>query len=115
MGASAFPQNGGFNPSGTVAALTYWCADAIKGRYLTRPCPLEWPRDDPDPPRIPAGDPGGSRTRGERGFGHGRGSPGCARGLSGDPREPVPELRVHHALARAGGGGGERVRTGEVA
>ena len=40
VGASAFPQNGGYNPSGTVAALTYWCADAIKGRYLKQPGPL---------------------------------------------------------------------------
>jgi gluconate 2-dehydrogenase alpha chain len=37
VGASAFPQNGGSNPSGTVAALTYWCADAITGRYLKQP------------------------------------------------------------------------------
>jgi gluconate 2-dehydrogenase alpha chain len=40
VGASAFPQNGGYNPSGTVAALTYWCTDAIKGRYLKQPGPL---------------------------------------------------------------------------
>jgi gluconate 2-dehydrogenase alpha chain len=40
VGASAFPQNAGYNPSGTVGALTYWCADAIKGRYLKQPGPL---------------------------------------------------------------------------
>jgi gluconate 2-dehydrogenase alpha chain len=40
VGASAFPQNAGYNPSGTVGALTYLCADAIKSRYLKRPGPL---------------------------------------------------------------------------
>jgi gluconate 2-dehydrogenase alpha chain len=34
IGASAFPQNGGYNPTGTVGALTYWAADAMKNRYL---------------------------------------------------------------------------------
>ena len=29
MGATAFPQNAGYNPTGTVAALTYWSLDAI--------------------------------------------------------------------------------------
>ena len=29
MGASAFPQNAGYNPTGTVGALTYWALDAI--------------------------------------------------------------------------------------
>ena len=40
IGASAFPQNGGYNPTGTVGALTYWAVDAIKNRYLKRPGPL---------------------------------------------------------------------------
>ena len=40
IGASAFPQNGGYNPTGTVGALTYWAVDAIKKRYLNRPGPL---------------------------------------------------------------------------
>lgn len=40
MGACAFPQNPGYNPTGTVAALTYWAADAIKNRYLKNPGPL---------------------------------------------------------------------------
>jgi gluconate 2-dehydrogenase alpha chain len=39
MGASAFPQNAGYNPTGTVGALTYWSLEAIK-RYLKSPGPL---------------------------------------------------------------------------
>ncbi|WP_044559344.1 GMC family oxidoreductase [Azospirillum sp. B4] len=40
MGASAFPQNPGYNPTGTVAALTYWSLQAVKDRYLKSPGPL---------------------------------------------------------------------------
>jgi gluconate 2-dehydrogenase alpha chain len=40
MGACAFPQNPGYNPTGTVAALTYWAAEAIKSQYLKSPGPL---------------------------------------------------------------------------
>jgi gluconate 2-dehydrogenase alpha chain len=40
IGASAFPQNPGYNPTGTVAALAYWAADAIRTRYLKAPGPL---------------------------------------------------------------------------
>ncbi len=40
MGASAFPQNAGYNPTGTVAALAYWALDAIRNRYLKEPGPL---------------------------------------------------------------------------
>jgi gluconate 2-dehydrogenase alpha chain len=40
MGASAFPQNPGYNPTGTVAALAYWSAAAIRSRYLKSPGPL---------------------------------------------------------------------------
>ena len=40
MGASAFPQNAGYNPTGTVGALTYWAVDAIKNQYLKSPGPL---------------------------------------------------------------------------
>jgi len=40
MGSSVFPQNAGYNPTGTVGALTYWAADAIKQRYLKSPGPL---------------------------------------------------------------------------
>jgi gluconate 2-dehydrogenase alpha chain len=39
-GASVFPQNHGYNPTGTVGALAYWTADAITGRYLKNPAPL---------------------------------------------------------------------------
>lgn len=34
IGASAFPQNAGFNPTGTVGALAYRAADAIVSRYV---------------------------------------------------------------------------------
>jgi gluconate 2-dehydrogenase alpha chain len=40
MGACAFPQNHGYNPTGTVGALTYWAADAIVNQYLKKPGPL---------------------------------------------------------------------------
>ena len=40
IGASAFPQNAGYNPTGTVGALAYWAADAIKSRYIKSPGPL---------------------------------------------------------------------------
>jgi gluconate 2-dehydrogenase alpha chain len=40
IGASAFPQNAGYNPTGTVAALAYWSAAAIRTRYLQNPGPL---------------------------------------------------------------------------
>ena len=37
FGSSAFPQNAGYNPTGTVAALAYWSAAAITSRYLKAP------------------------------------------------------------------------------
>ncbi|NML42300.1 GMC family oxidoreductase [Ramlibacter sp. G-1-2-2] len=40
LGSGAFPQNPGYNPTGTVAALAYWAADAIRTRYLKAPGPL---------------------------------------------------------------------------
>jgi len=40
MGASVFPQNPGYNPTGTVGALTYWAADALRTKYLKNPGPL---------------------------------------------------------------------------
>jgi gluconate 2-dehydrogenase alpha chain len=40
MGAGAFPQNAGYNPTATVAALTYHAAQEIIARYLTAPGPL---------------------------------------------------------------------------
>ncbi|MGE5084686.1 MAG: GMC family oxidoreductase [Bacillota bacterium] len=40
IGASNFPQNASYNPTGTVGALIYWAADAIKNKYLKNPGPL---------------------------------------------------------------------------
>jgi gluconate 2-dehydrogenase alpha chain len=40
IGASAFPQNHGYNPTGTVGALAYWAANAIRTQYLKSPGPL---------------------------------------------------------------------------
>ena len=40
QGASAFPQNAGYNPTGTVGALAYWSAAAIRSQYLKKPGPL---------------------------------------------------------------------------
>ena len=40
MGASAFPQNAGYNPTGTVGALAFWAAKAIREQYLKKPGPL---------------------------------------------------------------------------
>lgn len=40
MGAGAFPQNAGYNPTATVAALTYHAAQQIIGQYLKAPGPL---------------------------------------------------------------------------
>ena len=37
MGASAYPQNAGYNPTGTVGALAYHTADAIASRYVQSP------------------------------------------------------------------------------
>jgi gluconate 2-dehydrogenase alpha chain len=37
LGASAFPQNAGYNPTLTVGALAYWAADAIRNKYLKNP------------------------------------------------------------------------------
>lgn len=39
-GAGLFPQNAGYNPTGTVAALAYWSADAIIDQYLRAEGPL---------------------------------------------------------------------------
>ena len=39
-GASGFPQNAGYNPTGTLSALAFWSADAIRNRYLKNPGPL---------------------------------------------------------------------------
>ena len=34
IGASNYPQNASWNPTGTLGALTYWAIDAIKNNYL---------------------------------------------------------------------------------
>lgn len=39
-GASAFPQNIGYNPTGLIGGLTYWSAKAIRENYLKNPGPL---------------------------------------------------------------------------
>ncbi|MEW9572766.1 GMC family oxidoreductase [Rhodanobacter sp. Si-c] len=39
-GASAFPQNIGYNPTGLIGGLTYWAAKAIRENYLKNPGPL---------------------------------------------------------------------------
>jgi len=39
-GATAFPQNAGYNPTGTVGALAFWAADAIRKQYMKNPGPL---------------------------------------------------------------------------
>jgi gluconate 2-dehydrogenase alpha chain len=40
VGASAFPHNSGYNPTGTVSALTLWALHAIRNQYLKSPGPL---------------------------------------------------------------------------
>jgi gluconate 2-dehydrogenase alpha chain len=40
MGASGFPQNAGYNPTDTLAALAFWSANAIRTQYLKNPGPL---------------------------------------------------------------------------
>ena len=40
MGAGAFPQNAGYNPTATVAALAYHSAKAVIERYLKSPGPM---------------------------------------------------------------------------
>jgi gluconate 2-dehydrogenase alpha chain len=40
VGASNFPQHGGYNPTGTVGALAYHTADALITRYLPSPAML---------------------------------------------------------------------------
>jgi gluconate 2-dehydrogenase alpha chain len=40
MGASVFPQNASYNPTGIVGALAYWSANAITTQYLKNPEPL---------------------------------------------------------------------------
>jgi gluconate 2-dehydrogenase alpha chain len=40
LGASVFPQNASYNPTGTVGALAYFSAEAVVMRYLKHPGPL---------------------------------------------------------------------------
>ncbi len=40
IGANAFPQNNGYNPTGLVGGLAYWAATAIREQYLKNPGPL---------------------------------------------------------------------------
>jgi gluconate 2-dehydrogenase alpha chain len=40
VGASAFPHNSVYNPTGPVGALAYWTADAIKKSYVKNPGPM---------------------------------------------------------------------------
>jgi gluconate 2-dehydrogenase alpha chain len=40
IGASAYPQNASWNPTGTLGALSYWAVDAIKNRYMKDPGPM---------------------------------------------------------------------------
>ena len=40
MGASAFPHNSGYNPTGPVGALAFRAADALREKYLKHPGPL---------------------------------------------------------------------------
>ena len=40
QGASAFPQNAGYNPTDTLCALAFWSAKAIREQYLKNPGPL---------------------------------------------------------------------------
>jgi gluconate 2-dehydrogenase alpha chain len=40
LGAGAFPQNAGYNPTGTVGALAFHAAKAIREQYLRAPGPL---------------------------------------------------------------------------
>jgi gluconate 2-dehydrogenase alpha chain len=37
IGASAYPQNASWNPTGTLGALTYWAIDALKNTYFKNP------------------------------------------------------------------------------
>ncbi len=40
LGASAFPQNLQYNPTGALGGLTYWAVDALRNDYLPNPRPL---------------------------------------------------------------------------
>ena len=54
-----FPQNAGYNPTDTVAALAYWSADAIINQYLATPA--RWCRHEDARSILPV--VGGRRSR----------------------------------------------------
>ena len=58
-GASAFPQGLGYNPTGMVAALTYWSAKAIREQYLKNRDRWCRHKDDGDEKRITGAVPAG--------------------------------------------------------
>jgi gluconate 2-dehydrogenase alpha chain len=37
MGASLFPHNSAYNPTGPLGAIAYFAADAIKNTYIKKP------------------------------------------------------------------------------
>lgn len=43
VGASVFPHNSAYNPTGLAGALAYWVADAIRTEFVRRPGPLMQP------------------------------------------------------------------------
>jgi gluconate 2-dehydrogenase alpha chain len=40
VGACAYPQNDGYNPTGTLGALAFWAADTLVNKYMRNPGPL---------------------------------------------------------------------------
>jgi gluconate 2-dehydrogenase alpha chain len=40
QGATAFPQNAGYNPTGTIGALAFRSAHVLRTQYLKNPGPL---------------------------------------------------------------------------
>jgi gluconate 2-dehydrogenase alpha chain len=40
LGATAYPQQAGYNPTNTLCALAFRTADAIRNQYLKSPGPL---------------------------------------------------------------------------
>jgi gluconate 2-dehydrogenase alpha chain len=40
LGANVFANGIGYNPTGMVGALAYWCAANIRAQYLKSPGPM---------------------------------------------------------------------------
>jgi len=40
MGASTYPQQVAYNPTGPLGAMTYWASEAIVNNYVKSPGPL---------------------------------------------------------------------------